>query len=339
MSRAVVAVLVLVAFGVGAAVGALALTWSTGGLAEESTDPADAAPTLSLDDATPTPNDARRLGTQIAEVNTRLDAIATRLDEPDPAVTQIAALDARLNEINQRMGALNVPPSVITATSLPATATPTLTPTATPTSEPEATEEVSASNGGDALSGRSLFRLKVEDDGDGEVSEARFYIDEELGGQPTTVVGTTSRLAGDIIVNFSDPPASQVGEIVINARTLRTDNDFRNQAIRGPILQTGEHEFIRFEPTGLIALTDAPPAPGDTLNFEVRGDLTVRDVTREVTFATEVTVVDATRLEGLARTTILWEDFDITINAPPLVANISDDVILEIDFIALEVEE
>lgn len=182
---------------------------------------------------------------------------------------------------------------------------------------------------------RVLFRI-TEDE-----SEVRFRIDEILMGNPTEVVGATKRVAGDIIVNFSNPPASQLGVIGINARTLKTDNEFRDQSIRGLILQTenDEYEFIYFEPTALQNLSDTPVNVGDTFEFEIVGDLTIRDVTQSVTFDASVTIASSDRIEGTASTVVTREAFNLTINPPPTVSGIGDTVTLEIDFVALKQDE
>ena len=65
------------------------------------------------------------------------------------------------------------------------------------------------------------------------------------------------------------------------------------------------------------------------------GDLTVRDITRETTFQVTVTPVSETRLEGIAEAIVLRSDFDLNIPSVPNVANVSDEVRLEIEFVAL----
>ena len=67
-------------------------------------------------------------------------------------------------------------------------------------------------------------------------SEARFTLDELLKGSPKTVIGVTDQVAGEILVDFANPTGAQVGAININARTLTTDSDFRNKAIKNKIL-------------------------------------------------------------------------------------------------------
>ena len=141
-----------------------------------------------------------------------------------------------------------------------------------------------------------------------------------------------------MIVNFANPAASQLGDIAVNARTLRTDNEFRDQSIRGQILQASqdEFEFITFTPRELQNLPESAVAAGDTIEFQILGDLTVRGVTNEVIFNATVTIVTADRLEGLATTEVAYQDFGLTINPPPNVAGIGELVTLELDFVAVE---
>lgn len=171
-------------------------------------------------------------------------------------------------------------------------------------------------------------------------SEVRFIIDEELRGVPTTVIGSTDQVAGSMAVSFDNPAATEMGQVRINARTLMTDNEFRNRALRGQILQSAqdEFEFISFEPTGIEGLPETVTL-GEAFTFQMTGDLTVRDVTSSVTFDVTVTPVSAERIEGSATTTVQYADFNISIPDVPGVANVSDDVTLEIDFVATPASE
>ncbi|PJF21556.1 MAG: YceI family protein [Phototrophicales bacterium] len=212
------------------------------------------------------------------------------------------------------------------------------------TPEPVVTEEITAETppeetdtaetNSDGLSGRSLFRIEQTE------SEVRFNIDETLNGNRITVVGTTDQVAGDIVVDFDNPGSSQVGTIRINVRTLTTDNRFRNDALRARILRSAEDEFefAEFTPTDLANLPESVSV-GDTIEFQITGDLTVRGTTNSVTFDTTVTVVSADRLEGYATATILYRDFGLVIPNVPSVSDVADEVILEIEFVALRVNE
>jgi polyisoprenoid-binding protein YceI len=168
---------------------------------------------------------------------------------------------------------------------------------------------------------------------DSAASQVRFQLDEELRGVPTTVVGTTDQVAGQLSVNLADLSQTQVGIIQINARTLVTDNNFRNRAIQNEILNTGDYEFITFTPTGIEGLP-ASATVGETISFSLVGDLTIRDVTQPATFTVEATAVSETQIVGTATAVVNRADFGLQIPSVPSVANVEEQVELYIDFTA-----
>ncbi|MDX2140556.1 MAG: YceI family protein [Chloroflexota bacterium] len=178
-----------------------------------------------------------------------------------------------------------------------------------------------------AAAGATTFSI-VQDE-----SEARFLLDEDLRGERITVVGATDQVAGQIAVDFANPAASTVGTIRINARGLATDQEFRNRAIRTAILQTGDYEFIEFVPTAVNGLP-ASVTIGTPFSFQIVGDLTIRNITQSVTFETTVTPVSETRIEGLATTLVTLEQYQLTIPEVPSVANVEDEIELELQFVA-----
>jgi len=198
-----------------------------------------------------------------------------------------------------------------------------------PTLAPSATiESVALSPGNDqADPAARLYEIQS-----GE-SQARFIVDEILQGSPKTVVGTTNQVAGQIAVDPTDPDSAQVGQILINARTLTTDSPQRNRMIQNQILQTDQHEYISFQPKQLVGLPD-DAALGQSLPLQIVGDLTIRGVTREVTFDATVTPASPERLQGQAATTIRYADWGITIPQVPAVAGVSEQLQLQLDFVA-----
>jgi len=163
-----------------------------------------------------------------------------------------------------------------------------------------------------------------------------FTLEEDLRGARISVVGTTNQVAGQLSVDFANPATSRVGVIRINVRTLMTDNEFRNRAIRSEILQSAkaEFEFSDFTPKSITGLPESA-AVGDTFTFQVTGDLPLAGVTREVTFDVTLTLVSETRIEGTGTTTILRSDYGLQIPSVPGVANVTDEVALEIQFVAI----
>lgn len=197
---------------------------------------------------------------------------------------------------------------------------PTVAAPAAPDSESESEE------GG----GQAVFEI------DKTSSEVRFEIDETLRGSPFRVVGTTSEVAGQILIDFDDPPSSEVGEIVINVRTLSTDDSLRDRAIRGQILGTNnpDNEFARFAPDVVEGIPEQI-APGDAFPVTITGNFTLSGVTNPVTFQGQVTLATPDRLQIEADATVLYADFDLSIPDIPIVSNVSDEVLLAVTLTAL----
>lgn len=231
------------------------------------------------------------------------------------AVTQVADLNAQITDLQATIAALNAnaAAAVVEPTTIPAEAA------AQAVEEPVAT--------------RTLYRI------DSASSEAKFVLQEDLRGSRIDVIGTTNQIAGDIILDFANPAASQIGTIRINARTLETPEEMRNRAIRSRVLQSAsdQYEFIEFVPTSITGLP-ASVNVGETHSFEITGNLTLVGQTREVTFNAEATLASEQELSGTATATINYTEWGIAIPTAPGVANVTPTVTLSIDFAALQTE-
>ncbi|MDE0631962.1 MAG: YceI family protein [Caldilineaceae bacterium] len=203
-------------------------------------------------------------------------------------------------------------------------------PTNTPEAEPEpppTAAPMEASESAEAPGMGQTFVIAAEE------SEARFSIDEELFGQPKTVVGVTNAISGEIRVDAANPGASVIGPIQIEAGTFVTDNDRRNRAIRRFILQSNRYQYITFSSTELSGMPESV-AVGDEIEFEVIGDLTVREVTNPVLFIVTLRVISESELWGSAATILVLDNFELTIPEVPSVANVGEEFIVEFDFVA-----
>jgi len=219
------------------------------------------------------------------------------------------------------------PPMIptIEATQIPPTEKPQNS-EGQPTAESAAEENTSEEN-----SQSGVFRI------DPSQSEARFTLNELLEGQPTVVIGKTSQVAGELRVDL-DQMQVQIGEILVNARDLTTNNSFRNRAIHNRILNSNTYEFISFAPTEIIFLP-GEVSFGDEIDFEISGALTIKGVTQQVIFTAGITPVSEMQLEGHAETMLTYADFGIIIPSVARVAEVDEEVLLEIDFVALAVSE
>ncbi len=214
-------------------------------------------------------------------------------------------------------------------------------PTATvaaPTPEPPAptgdsTVEDGASGGDSA--GSASTGAAVPFIIDQAVSEARFLVNETLLGNPTEVKGVTNLITGTIEIDTADPAKTAVGPITIDARDLRTDRDLRNRSIRRFILESNkdEYRYITFTPTSIQGLP-AQATAGDSFAFQVTGDLKIKDVSKPVTFDVDVKADSEAQISGLAKTTIKRSDFNLSIPSAPGVADVTEEVRLELAFTA-----
>jgi polyisoprenoid-binding protein YceI len=291
---------ILILMGITAIISIFAYIYLVGGSGEP-TEPLT-APTL--DRSTATPN---ALETQVAELQATNAALSTAL----AAETTTEATSASNAEATTE-----------------ATTDPTQEATAEVTVGAEAAAAVQAVAAAQAAASATLYKI------DTAGSQVSFTLTEELRGTPTTVVGTTDQVAGEILVDFATPANSKVGVIRINARTLLTDQESRNRALRSQILQSSQdqYQFIEFTPTAITGLPEKVEM-GSTIKFQVVGDLKIRDIIKSVTFDVSVTAT-ADSLTGSATTQVTRDMYNLQIPSAPGVANVSNDVTLDIKFTA-----
>ena len=165
-------------------------------------------------------------------------------------------------------------------------------------------------------------------------SKASFIISEVLMGSPKQVIGTTSDMAGEVGLNLADLSSMRIGEIRVNARTLKTDDDRRNGMLGNQILSTRQFEFLTFTPTQIIGLSGAG-APGANFDFMITGDLSVRGVAKPVTFTAKLGITSASEVKVTAKAAVRHADFGISIPRVPSVASVGDDVRIEIEGVAV----
>src|SRR5688572_11383691 len=104
-----------------------------------------------------------------------LDVNAIATQSPDMLMTQLATAQAEIGALQTQVG--EVQSGIVTTENVE-----------------EATVETAAS--GEALSGRTLYRIDQRD------SRVTFTLMETLQGNRTTVIGGTDQIAGDVIIDF-----------------------------------------------------------------------------------------------------------------------------------------
>ena len=205
----------------------------------------------------------------------------------------------------------------------PAGAQPTSPPAATPTPTAEAEE----SSDSEAADGGAIITVT-------EGSEALYRINEQLARRdlPNDAVGTTSEIEGQIVFSDDGTVDAERSKITVGVGSLRSDSDRRDSYIQRNSLESNQY------PEVIIAVKEVPglswplPTSGE-VSFEMVGDLTIRDQTRPVTWETTATFTDGA-IEGLAKTVVTFEQFDMTKPRVAIVLSVVDEIRLEINFVA-----
>jgi polyisoprenoid-binding protein YceI len=231
-------------------------------------------------------------------------------------------------------------PSATTApvAAAPATQAPQAAATTAPTTQaadaPTATTAAAATTSNSSASGAQGAVYQI----DPSKSKATFTLGEVLMGKNNTVVGATSKINGVISATLDHPADAKIGTIQIDATDFTTDSAMRNRMIQRAILQSQQPEFqyITFEPTGITGLPSAAVSAGSALPLKITGNLKIRNVVQPVTFDATVTVKSDTELDGTATVTVTRNAFQITIPNIPSVAGVTDQVALELQFVAMK---
>jgi polyisoprenoid-binding protein YceI len=120
-------------------------------------------------------------------------------------------------------------------------------------------------------------------------------------------VGETSEVNGEILVDRNNPQNSSVGLVRVDVSQFTSDSQRRDNAIRERFLESLIYPVVEFAPREIEGLPESYQE-GQPITFQVSGDLTIRDVTKPVTF--EVSFVgEGNTITGEATTTILMSDF------------------------------
>lgn len=138
-------------------------------------------------------------------------------------------------------------------------------------------------------------------------SEAGYRVNEVLNGVDVTVTGRTSEVAGTLTVNELTLEAA---EFTVDVASVSTDSSSRDDYFRSNAMRVSEHPTATFRLTAPVTAA-ALPAPGETVEESLTGDLTLAGVTRAVTFTVQARS-DGTVGEIAGQIPITFADFGVT---------------------------
>src|SRR5262249_40101118 len=117
----------------------------------------------------------------------------------------------------------------------------------------------------------------------------------------------------------------------VDLRTIRSNEARRDNYVRRNTLETERFPTVIFVPTEARRLTFPLPQTGSA-SFELVGELTVKEVTRPVSW--EATAAfDGPRVSIRARTAFRFADFGLPIPRVSVVLSVEDDIKLEADLV------
>ncbi len=201
----------------------------------------------------------------------------------------------------------------------------------------EAAPAVDAATAGNPVGGQRVFVIVPEE------SRAVYEVSEEffagalaklgIDAGFNDVEGSTQQISGQLELNLDDLSAALgSNSFTVQMNTLATDRRNRDNWIR-----TDGPRFDEFpEATFVATAIEGAPATyteGEEVSFKLTGDLTVREVTKTVTFDVTAKLVGDT-LTGVAHTNALISDFGIE---PPSFANtltVGDELGIRVEFTA-----
>jgi polyisoprenoid-binding protein YceI len=171
-------------------------------------------------------------------------------------------------------------------------------------------------------------------------SEASYFVEEEFFGRAVpfvTAIGRTTAIEGAIELQVGDGIVTVGGnEFSVDLRTLTSDQSRRDNAIRDRWLESNRYPFAVFRANQVAALP-AAAALGTPVAFQLVGDMTIREVTRPLTWDVTATL-DGSTLRGTAQSFLLMRDYGFE---PPDIAGmlrVTDGVTLTVNFVAEEAE-
>ena len=110
-------------------------------------------------------------------------------------------------------------------------------------------------------------------------SQAGYRVEEVLLGQNVEAVGRTSAVTGELTVSGTEV---QSGSFSVDLTQVTSDDDRRDDAFQGRIMETATYPTATFELTEPITLAELP-ADGETVTATATGELTLHGTTRAVT--------------------------------------------------------
>ncbi|MCS6844426.1 MAG: YceI family protein [Caldilineales bacterium] len=168
---------------------------------------------------------------------------------------------------------------------------------------------------------------------------AQYSIDEIFfseNNRLNTAIGRTNQVQGSLVLNLTNPAASQLGTFTVDISTLRSDSSRRDRAIRERWLESARYPLATFVAR---EIRNFPPNPkeGEPISFQIVGDMTVKQTTREQVWDVTATLNGDT-LTGKATTFLYLADYNIPVPELLGILRVTDGLTATLEFTMVAAE-
>lgn len=159
-------------------------------------------------------------------------------------------------------------------------------------------------------------------------STAGYRVHEVLFGTSHTAVGRTSEVSGGMVISGTEVTAA---DFTVEMSSVHSDQAARDYQFRNGIMDTAEYPTATFHLTAPIRF-GAVPDVGRVITERATGNLTLRGVTRQMTFTLSAERLSATAIDVNAEIPISFPEFGIPnpTLAAGYVARVADNGTLEV---------
>ncbi|MBI4884495.1 MAG: YceI family protein [Actinobacteria bacterium] len=137
-------------------------------------------------------------------------------------------------------------------------------------------------------------------------SEVGYRVEENINGFDTTANGRTNVITGEFTIVGTQVT---VGDFTVDMTTVSSDESRRDNQFNGRVMSVDTFPTATFALTEPISFGEVP-ADGSTITATATGDLTLRGVTKSVTFEVEATF-ESGRIGVFGQIPVVFADFGI----------------------------
>ncbi len=145
-------------------------------------------------------------------------------------------------------------------------------------------------------------------------------------------VGRTNAVTGAIVLDAGGKIVPAQSSIVLDLRTLKSDQSMRDNYVQHDPLQTSQYPMATFVPNQATGIPWPLPASG-TAKFDLAGDMTVHGTSKPLTWTVSATF-GPDKVTGSASTPFTFTEFGMQPPRTMIALSVKDGGTLELQFAA-----